>query len=172
MKDNNLKNENINLKNIVGTIVTIIVAIIVLVLLVVVYNSFFNKNIYVDLNDPELVETKDGYKKNIDFETIVDKKEVINENNGKKYVITCYDNKEEYEIKIGNYLYNHLDVGEKIRVFGTIYYNEKGLRLSYDYQVESLEDDDGNGVIDIPDDYKEPEPERVPGVDYGDGVVW
>ena len=26
--------------------------------------------------------------------------------------------------------------------------------------------------VDIPDGYKEPESERVPGVDYGDGVIW
>ena len=41
-----------------------------------------------------------------------------------------------------------------------------GGKLSSTYQ---------NAVIslqELPDGYKEPEPERVPGVDYGDGVYW
>lgn len=172
MKKNNPKNEEVKDKNIIGFVVAIVVAILVLVLLVVIYNSFFNDNVYADLNDPDLVETKDGYKKSVEFETTVDKKEIINEKKGKKYMITCYDGKEKYEIEVGNYIYRNLEIEEEIKVTGTIYYDEDGLRTSFDYQVESLVDEDDNGVIDIPDGYKEPEPERVPGVDYGDGVVW
>lgn len=159
-------------KDIIGFFVRIFIAIFVIVLVIVIYNSFFNNNVYVDLNDPDLVETKDGYKKVVDFETKVDKKEIKKQKNGKKYIIICSDKKDEYEIEVGNYIYKNLDLKEEIRVFGTIYYDKDGLRISYDYQVESLVDEDDNGIIDIPDGYKEPEPERVPGVDYGDGVIW
>lgn len=170
-KDNTLKEDNKD-KNIVGLVVAIVIAVVVIFSLIVVYNSFFNDNVYVDLNDPDLVETEDGYKKSVEFETIVDKKEVVNEKEGKKYMITCYDEDDKYEIEVGNYIYRNLEIDEEIKVTGTIYYDEDGLRISYDYQVESLVDNDDHGVIDIPDGYKEPEPERVPGVDYGDGVVW
>lgn len=159
-------------KNIIGFIVAVVIAVLVIFLLIFVYNSFFNTSIYADFDDPNLVETKDGYEKEIDFESVVDKKDVIKEKKSKKYMITCYDGKEKYEIEVGNYIYKNLDIEEEIRVYGKIYYNKKGLRLSYDYQVESLVDEDDNGIIDIPDGYKEPEPERVPGVDYGDGVIW
>jgi hypothetical protein len=172
MKKNNTNTEEKKENNIIGFIVAIVVAIIVIVSVIVVYNNFLNDSIYVDLNDPDLVETKDGYKKSVGFETTVDKKEIINEKKGKKYMIICYDGKEKYEIEVGNYIYRNLEIDEKIKVTGAIYYDESGLRTSFDYQVESLVDNDDNGIIDIPDGYKEPEPERVPGVDYGDGVYW
>ena len=159
-------------RNIIGFIVAIVVAVLVIVSVIAVYNNFFNSNVYVDLNDPNLVKTKDGYKKEVSFETVVKDKEIIYEKKSKKYTIICMDGKEEYVIEVGNYLYSHLALDEEIKVYGTVYYDEEGLRLSYDYQVESLVDEDDNGIIDIPDGYKEPEPERVPGVDYGDGVYW
>ena len=172
MKKVNPKNEERKDKNTIGFVVAIVIAIVVIFLLIVVYNAFFNENVYVDLNDPNVVETKDGYKKDVEFETTVDSKRIDNEKKGKKYIIICYDGKEKYEIEVGNYIYRNLEKDEKIKVTGTIYYDESGLRTSFDYQVESLVDEDDNGIIDIPDGYKEPEPERVPGVDYGDGVIW
>lgn len=172
MKKVNPKNEESKDKNTIGFVVAIVIAIVVIFLLIIIYNAFFNENVYVDLNDPDVVETKDGYKKSVEFETTVDKKEIINEKKSKKYMITCYDSKEKYEIEVGNYIYRNLEIDEEIKVTGTIYYDESGLRTSFDYQVESLVDEDDNGIIDIPDGYKEPEPERVPGVDYGDGVIW
>lgn len=159
-------------KNVIGFIVAIVVAILVIVSVIVIYNNFFNSNVYVDLNDPDLIETEDGFKKDVSFETVVADKEIVYEGKKKKYTITCLNQKEEYVIEVGNYLYSHLEIDEEIKVYGTVYYDKDGLRLSYDYQVESLVDEDDNGIIDIPDGYKEPEPERVPGVDYGDGVYW
>ena len=166
---NNLDNKR---KDVISFFFRIFMAIFVIVLVIVIYNSFFNNNVYIDLNDPDLVETKDGFKKVVDFETKVSEKRIDNAKKGKKYIIICSDKKDEYEIEVGNYIYKNLDIDEEIRVFGTIYYDKDGLRISYDYQVESLVDEDDNGIIDIPDGYKEPEPERVPGVDYGDGVIW
>lgn len=171
-KDNTLKKEKKKENNVLSLIIRIVLALVAIILVVVIYNTFFNDSIYVDLNDPDLVETEDGYKKSVEFETTVDKKEVVKEKKGKKYMITCYDEDDKYEIEVGNYIYTNLDIDEEIKVYGTAYYNKKGLLLSYDYQVESLVDEDDNGIIDIPDGYKEPEPERVPGVDYGDGVIW
>ena len=172
MKKVNPKNEESKDKNTIGFVVAIVIAIVVIFLLIVIYNSFFNENVYVDLNDPNVIETKDGYKKNVEFETTVDNKRIDNEKKGKKYIIICFDGKEKYEIEVGNYIYRNLEIDEDIKVTGAIYYDKSGLRTSFDYQVESLVDEDDNGIIDIPDGYKEPEPERVPGVDYGDGVIW
>lgn len=172
MEKNISNDDKLKDKNIIGFIVAIFVAILVIILCVVVYNSYFNKNVYADLNDPTVVEIKDGYKQEVSFETVVDKKEIINEKKGKKYMIICLNKKEKYEIEVGNYIYRNLEIDEPIKVSGVIYYDKEGLRTSYDYHVESLVDEDDNGIIDIPDGYKEPEPERVPGVDYGDGVIW
>ena len=76
-------------RNIIGFIVAVVIAVLVIFLLIFVYNSFFNTSIYADFDDPNLVETKDGYEKEIDFESVVDKKDVIKEKKSKKYVITC-----------------------------------------------------------------------------------
>lgn len=171
-KDNTLKDEKKKENNILDLIIRIVLALVAIIIVVVIYNTFFNDSVYIDLNDAALVETDDGYKKSVDFETTVDKKEVLKEKNGKKYIIICYDGDDKYEIEVGNYVYTKLDIDEKIKVYGTAYYNKKGLLLSYDYQVESLVKEDDNGIIDIPDGYKEPESGRVPGVDYGDGVIW
>ncbi len=167
-KDNNVKKEN----NVLSFIIRAVIAIAFLALIVFIYNYFYNDNVYVDLNDPELIETEDGYKKDINFDTVVDSKKINRDKGKKDYVIICYDGDEKYEIVVGNYLYNKLLDEEKINVKGSIFYDKKGKRLSYDYEVKSLEREDDNGIIDIPDGYKEPEPERIPGVDYGDGIIW
>ncbi len=170
-KKETLQTEKVE-NEVVALIVRIVVAIAVIILVVVVYNSFFNKNEYADLTDSSLVETKDGYKKEYEFETVVKSKKVYNEKNGKVYKITCYDKKEKFVIEVGNYKYNKLDIDEKIKVTGVSYYDKKGLHLSSTFEVVSLEKEDDNGIIDIPDGYKEPEPERVPGADYGDGIEY
>lgn len=166
------ENENLEKKEhkVINFIIRITLALAFLFLVIFIYNTFFNNNHYVDLNDPDLVEIIDGYKKEVSFDTVVNSKRIEKDKSSKNYIIVCYDGKEKYEIKVGNYIYKNLEVEEKINVSGSIFYDKKGLRLSYDYQVRSLVDKDDNGVVDIPDGYKEPEPEKIPGVDYGDGV--
>lgn len=155
---------------ILNFIIRVVLALAFLFLLIFIYNTFFNDNHYVDLNDPDLIEVIDGYKKEVNFDTVVESKRIEKDKSGKNYIVVCYDDKEKYEIEVGNYIYKNLEIEEKINVTGVIFYDKKGLRLSYDYQVKSLVDEDDNGIVDIPDGYKEPEPERIPGVDYGDGI--
>lgn len=168
------KNETSEKKEnkVIANIITILLGLIALGIVIFIYNAIFNNNEYVDLSNPNLIETDDGYKEEIQFNSTVDSKKIENNKKGKKYYIICSNDDKEYEIEVGNYLYTNLSEDEEIEVKGTIYYNKKGLKLSSDYEVKSLVDNDDNGIIDIPDGYKEPEPERVPGVDYGDGVIW
>lgn len=167
MKDNTEKKEN----KILNFIIRLVMVIVAFILIVVVYNVGFNQNEYIDLNDPDLIETDDGYKKEVDFESTVADKEIIKDNKKKKYIIYCYDkNEKKYKVEVGNYIYSKLSIDEEIRVFGATYYNKKGLYLDYEYSVESLVDPpEDNGKEPPPE---EPDPPRVPGVDYGDGVIW
>lgn len=169
MKKENNETKEKSVNKVLSFIFRIFLSIAFIVLLIVIYNAFFNKNEYADLSDPNIVETENGYKKVIEFNTVVDSKKLEKDGSKKKYIVVCYDEKEKYEIEVRNYLYSHLSEDEEISVKGNIYYNEKGLKISSDLEVKSLVDEDDYGIVDIPDGYKEPEPERIEGVDYGDG---
>ncbi len=162
--DNKEKSEN----KILDFVLRIVIVFTFVVLIVYIYNVFFNKNEYADLSSSDLIKIDAGYRKNIEFTSVVDSKKIKKEGTSKVYVIICFDGDDEYEIVVQNYLYSHLSEGEEISVKGSIYYNEKGLKLSEDLEVKSLVDEDSYGIVDIPDGYKEPEFERIDGVDYGD----
>lgn len=168
MKKNKNDNEEKAGNKILDFILRFVIVLIFIVLIVYIYNVFFNKNEYVDLSSPDLIKIDNGYRKDVEFTSVVDSKEIKKVGTNKVYVITCYNEDVEYEIEVQNYLYNHLSEDEEISIKGSIFYNEKGLKLSEDLEVKSLVDDDSYGIVDIPDGYREPEFERIDGVDYGD----
>lgn len=168
MNKDKIDNKEKSGNKILDFILRVVIVFTFIVLIVYIYNAFFNNNEYVDLSSPDLIKIDNGYRKDIEFTSVVDSKKLKKVGTNKEYIITCFDGDIKYEIKVQNYLFNHLSENEEISVKGSIYYSEKGLKLSDDLEVKSLVDDDSYGIVDIPDGYKEPEFEKIDGVDYGD----
>ena len=64
-----------------ANIITILLGLIALGIIIFIYNAIFNNNEYVDLSNPNLIETDDGYKEEIQFNSTVDSKKIENNKN-------------------------------------------------------------------------------------------
>lgn len=129
------------------------IAIIVISILIVigtVISVAFNKSnkYHVDVSNPNLIKTGNGYKEElvIDETTIVNK--YINERRYRRfapdipqtYNIVYYNKHLEKNITVNvkKDKYNELNIGDKVKVIRIVYYTNNGLRLNYEDIIEKL----------------------------------
>lgn len=133
-------------------IVIIIISVICLLCVIVtVYTLTDKKNMYhIDINNPNLIKTENGYKE----ELVIEETEIINKyvKEGKyrrnapniktTYNIMYYNEelKENVEIDVEKSKYDNFSIGDKIKVTRTVYYDKNGLRLYYEDTAEKLQD--------------------------------
>ena len=103
---------------------------------------------YISLDNPNLIETENGYKEVIEWENkITDKRHSAGGPGATyEYVIYVYNDelKESVRCRVGNLKYEEFEVNEKVKVITTIYYNKKGLRLDVVHEIEKLESGEVN----------------------------
>lgn len=139
--------------------------------LIYIVNYVFSDDEYVDIKNSNLIEEKNGYKDEYSFISNIKKKKTNKEKDKNKYIIVCEYEGEDISVPIEGRLYQFLREGEEVTIKCVSHYDKKGKLKNRTYSVESNDRRDMNGIVDVPDGYKKPEYSKVPGADYGDGIV-
>lgn len=130
-------------------IIIICIAFIVLVAMLI-WILFDKNNMYhVDINNPNLIKTENGYKE----ELVIEETTIINKyvkegkirkrapNIRKTYNIQYYNDelKEKVTVAVGKEQYDELNIGDRIKVVRTINYTKGGFRINYKDTIEKLD---------------------------------
>lgn len=121
------------------------VSIIFLILCVItgLIMFFTNEDNYISLDHPGLIKTPNGYKEVIEWENVITKKNLSSGGPGSTYTYVIHvrndESPEPIIIDVGDKVYDKFEVGEKVKVITSIYYNKKGLRLSIKHDIYKLE---------------------------------
>lgn len=140
MKENN--NEKRDIK-----IVKIVLFLLMIICIALIIYVLVNKNniYHIDINNPNLIKTQNGYKEELIIEESTVIKKYIKQHKvyGQKinritYNIMYYNEylQENVAINVGKSRYDEFNVGDKIRVIRTVYYTNSGLRIKYEDMVE------------------------------------
>ena len=133
-------------------LITISIIIFVIILcfinIIIPDNNENNKDKKHNKNGNELenitqtiIETEDGYKEETIFYTSVKDKMIVSSSVGSRRYLISYDNNSfnDYEfVEIGIQLYNDLEIGDKIKIVKTVYYNDKDKKLYVDNYIEKI----------------------------------
>ncbi len=128
----------------------IIICIVFIVLVAIVIWVLFDKNnmYHVDINNPNLIKTENGYKEELVIEetTIINKyktkKQLIKPiGHGKKYTIQYYNEElsESVIAPVEKKQFDELNIGDRIKVVRTINYTKSGFRINYKDTIEKLD---------------------------------
>lgn len=130
-------------------IIIICIAFIVLVAMLI-WILFDKNNMYhVDINNPNLIKTENGYKEELVIEETTITNKYVKEvkirkrapNIRKTYNIQYYNDelKEKVTVAVGKEQYDELNIGDRIKVVRTINYTKGGFRINYKDTIEKLD---------------------------------